>query len=212
MATSGSFNTNTIGDFYLKFSWRRTSTSTSNNTSTISWELTAHNAAGLYRTVYNRSLTVDGANVHSSSSQTTAYEGTVLASGTRTITHNNDGTKSFSANVSAGIGQTSTNCTGNGTWTLDAIPRHATINSFTLDNRTINTFRINYTMSNTCDRVEYRIDGGAWTLAQTGDRTSGNFTVTGRNRNTEYRVNIRVRRKDSQLWTESGNQSITTSS
>jgi hypothetical protein len=50
------------------------------------------------------------------------YTGTIK-SGTLTINHNSDGSKSFSVSVSAAIYTTAVNCTGSGSFTLDKIPR-----------------------------------------------------------------------------------------
>ncbi|MDD4794987.1 MAG: hypothetical protein PHG03_00275 [Bacilli bacterium] len=93
---------------------------------------------------------------------------------------------------------------------IPTIPRYTSITTYTRTNITLNSFRVNWASANTVDRVEYRINSGAWTLGQSGDRTSGNFTITGRNPGTTYNIQIRVRRKDSQLWTESANPSVTT--
>lgn len=50
-----------------------------------------------------------------------------------------------------------------------------------------------------CDAVQYRINGGSWV------GTSGlNYTVSGLTPNTNYSIQTRIKRTESQLWTESG--------
>jgi hypothetical protein len=125
-----------------------------------------------------------------------------------TVTHNSDGTARLYVNGS-NIFPLSTR-TSSFNVALPTIPRATTISSFTRDNITLNSFRVNWSTAHTVDRVEYRINGGAWTLGQSGDRTSGNFTVSGRSPNTTYQVQIRVRRKDNGLWTNSSNVNVKT--
>ena len=51
------------------------------------------------------------------------YPNTVVASGTTTLSHNADGTKSFSISVQAGIYEYTRNCSGSGSFTLNTIAR-----------------------------------------------------------------------------------------
>ena len=72
---------------------------------------------------------IDGSVVYSSSTRINLKNGTVVASGTYTMTHNSAGARSFSASAEAGIYYVAVNCRGNGSWDLPSIPRAATINS-----------------------------------------------------------------------------------
>lgn len=130
MASSGSFNTGSSYGRYLTFNWWIDSQSTANNTTTIKWELYGGGDGG-YVVVSEVKVTIDGSQVfyRSESNHQNVYPGTVVASGTKTITHNTDGSRSFSASVSAGIYQWAINKSGSGTWSLTSIPRKATINS-----------------------------------------------------------------------------------
>lgn len=127
MATSGSFNTNAgYAERYLHFAWQRTSYSIANNTSTIQWTLTGAGGAHYY-TSRKFKVIINGTQVYYSASDLHLYNGTEVASGTVVIQHDADGTKTFSASAECAMYYYSVNATGSGTWTLDAIPRQATI-------------------------------------------------------------------------------------
>ena len=100
--TSGSFNTRAYSNRYLTFSWTCTQ-DVSTNTSTISWTLKGAGSASGYYKAAPFSVTIAGEEVYSSSTRIELWNGTTVASGTKKITHNTDGTKSFSASVKAAI-------------------------------------------------------------------------------------------------------------
>ena len=129
MALSGSVSTNGCSGEgegrYYTLSWTATQ-SIANNTSTISWTLST---AGGYsswiteRTVY---VDIDGERVFSKTNAVDRYRGTI-ATGTKTISHNSDGTRSFSVSLAAAIYYSSIGCTGSETFTLDTIARASTL-------------------------------------------------------------------------------------
>jgi len=134
MASSGNFNTNGYGSGdwyrYLNFSWSVQSQSIANNTTTIKWTLKG--AGGATNNWYesgNFRVVIDGSVVYSSATRINLKNGTVVASGTYTMTHNSAGARSFSASAEAGIYYVAVNCRGNSSWDLPTIPRAATINS-----------------------------------------------------------------------------------
>ena len=126
MASSGSFNTSAYNNRYLTLSWETTSQSIDNNTSTIKWTLKGAGSASGYYISGNFKVVINGATVYSSSTRIELWNGTTVASGTTTISHNADGTKSFTASAEAGIYYVAVNCTGSGSFTLDTIPRATT--------------------------------------------------------------------------------------
>ena len=102
MATSGSKSVSVATGLTLKFNWSQSSQSVANNTTTISWNLQVTLASG-YSIASSApkdwSVTVNGKNY--SGSNTLPSSGTkTMASGSTTIGHNNDGTKSFSYSFS----------------------------------------------------------------------------------------------------------------
>ena len=128
MALVGSLNSNSYGGMAIQFAWTATQ-NVSTNKSTISWTLkgdcrdtTAWFKAGAFKVV------IDGVTVYSTgeSDRIQLYHGTLIASGTRTISHKSDGTGSFSVSIQAGIYTYAVNCTGSTTYTLDTIPRVST--------------------------------------------------------------------------------------
>lgn len=138
MATSGSFGTNTISKSYFYVRWSQTGQSVANNTTSISW------TAGIYtgtssshdnfysNAVKINNIYINGTKVYAggtwSNIKTGGYHD--LTSGTLDITHNSDGTKSVDMSISAWT-YSSSNYSGDGTFTLETIPRQATINSAT---------------------------------------------------------------------------------
>lgn len=139
MASSGSFNTSGYSSRYLNFSWSVASQNIANNQTTINWTLKG--AGGPTNNWFksgNFQVVIDGAVVYSSATRINLYNGTVVASGSYTITHNSDGNRSFSASAQAGIYTVAVNCSGSGSWALPQIPRQATATGGTDFNDTQN--------------------------------------------------------------------------
>ncbi len=127
MALSGSLNTTDYEGRYLTLSWTATQ-SIANNTSTISWTLTgAGQASSSWYYSGNFKVVIAGETVYFSEDRIQLYNGTTVASGTKTISHNTDGTKSVTMSAEAGIYTFAVNCSGSSTFTLTQIPRAATI-------------------------------------------------------------------------------------
>lgn len=127
MALSGTVKTNTDSNGrYYQLSWTATQ-SAANNTSTISWTLSAQGYSGYWvaeRTLY---VTIDGATVYSKSDRVERKVGTIKT-GTKTITHNSNGSRSFTITLGAAVYGTSVNCKGSGTFALNTIGRASTLN------------------------------------------------------------------------------------
>lgn len=213
MATSGSFNTNKVGEFYATVSWTRTGYSATNNEHYISYSVVAHNTAGKYRTVYIKELTINGNKVYNAPSGTSYYNNNTITSGTITISSSNSaGDGSITMSFRAGVGTSqSYNMSGSGTWDLDRIPRYATVTQ-TFVNKTETQITMNWKTDSTVDGVWYSINGGSsWVGGlSTGTGTSGNYTITGLTANTTYNIQTRVKRKDSQLYSNTSSTSIQT--
>lgn len=124
MASSGSFKTGNYEGRYLLFSWTEKSQNVANNTTTISWTLKGAGTGEVqWYKAGNFKVVIAGKTVFSSATRINLYDGTVVASGTYTFTHDADGTKSFTASAEGGIYTNAVNCTGSGTFTLDTIAR-----------------------------------------------------------------------------------------
>ena len=131
MATSGNVTSNSAGATYpnpnnLYFEWWQTGRDVGGNWTDIQFNLKASGGADGWWTYYNNiQLNVDGQAW--SNGRVQAYNGQVLISGSKRLYHDSAGNKSFGVSASAGIYTTSTNVWLSGSWSLDNIPRHATI-------------------------------------------------------------------------------------
>lgn len=129
MALSGSISTNGASGEgegrYYTLSWTATQ-SIANNTSTISWTLSTDGGYSSWMTERTVYVDIDGERVFSKTEAVDRYRGTI-ATGTKTISHNSDGTRSFSVSLAAAIYYASIVCTGSQTFTLDTIARASTL-------------------------------------------------------------------------------------
>lgn len=125
--SSGSFNTTDYNNRYLTFSWSIKTQSIENNYSVIKWELRGAGSASGYYTSGNFKVVIAGETVYSSADRIPLRNDTLVASGEKVISHNNNGSQSFSASAEAGIYTYAVNCSGNATWDLTDIARKATI-------------------------------------------------------------------------------------
>lgn len=183
MASSGSFTTSACEGRSLTFSWSIQSQSVANNTTTISWSLKGSGSYSGYVMGGPFTVVINGSTVYSSSNRIEVWAGntttTTIASGTTTIGHNADGTKSFSASVSAAIYSFSVNCSGSGSWALTPIPRASafgTISGNTIgSNMTVN---INRNSSSFTHQLWYKLGNSKWYDLGTGIGTQKTFTIS----------------------------------
>ena len=150
MASSGNFTTNTYDaggntPKALRFEWWTNSRSTQNNSTTIGFALKTDggNSASWVR-IRNTSLVVDGQTFTCGTITGYGAGATTLISGTKTIYHNNDGSRSFSASCSAGFVYNTINVSGSGSWALDKIERFATITGCSGDRTDEQDFTFNF--------------------------------------------------------------------
>ena len=201
MATSGSFSTGAVGSFYFTFEWYRTGYNSSANQHYIHYTLTAHNTPGNYRTVYLKSLVVNGSQQLYDESGVRYYDGDVVASGDMTIgSYNSAGDGAFGASFEAGVGiSPGSNCSGSGDFGLDRIPRYANFTSHYVESTGLNSIKVHWSADSNVDWLQYSVNNGSW--ANAGGNT---YTISGLAPNTQYVIRTRIRRTDSGLWTESG--------
>lgn len=127
------------------------------------------------------------------------------------IKHNNDGTAKgvgISAHHYSGVGLG--NASISSTYDCDTIDRKATSNQ-SLNSKTETTIKMNWSSDSTIDYIWYSKDNGSnWTGVDVTDGKSGTYTITGLSANTSYNIKTRVRRKDSQLTTDSSALAVKT--
>lgn len=130
MALSGSLTTNAYaGVRSLTLTWSATQ-NIAGNQSTVNWTLAGSGSTANYNPYYYSGpfrVTINGSQAYYSTARIQLRSGTVVASGSTTIPHNADGTKTFSIRVEGAIYATSINCTAEQSFTLNQIPRAATL-------------------------------------------------------------------------------------
>ena len=190
MASSGSFNTSAYDGRYLKFSWSVQSQSIVNNTTKIAWRLegAGTSSVGYYR-AGNFKVVIDGNTVYSTgqSDRINLYNGTLVASGTYTFSHNASGQKSFTASAQGAIYTYAVNCSGSASFTLPTIARVSVINSIS-GSKITDTFKVNYTEYSTTftNNLLIAINGYSTTQTITNYQSGASFTLSNAMKNAIY--------------------------
>lgn len=180
MANSGNFKTTPYDGRYLLFSWSVSRQDVANNSTIISWTLQGAGTASVgYYKAGAFKVVIDGKAVYSSSTRINLYDGTKVASGTYTLAHTSDGSRSFKASAEGAIYVTSVNSKGSGTFTLPTIPRASTINSVA-GNKTTDTFSVNFTRYSPdfTDTLQIGISGRAAVQTISNYTSGAKFTLT----------------------------------
>lgn len=125
MALSGSVRTSAYDGRYYQVDWTA-SQSIENNQSTITWTLKAMTDGWWAERTLN--VVIGGTTVYSKTDRVERWDGTI-ASGTKVITHNTDGTASFGISIQAAVYYSTVNCTGSDTFTLNTIPRASSLSA-----------------------------------------------------------------------------------
>ena len=180
MASSGSFlssgwYSSSKGDYiYLEFAWSVSGTSIENNQKTIYWELRGKRSASGFVNAGGFKVVIDGATVYSVSTddRIELRNGTVVASGSKTFTHNADGTRSFSVYIEGGIYYYEVNCSGSKTFELDTIPRASTISCTTANIESNPTITINRASPNFTHTITYAFGNVLGTIVEKTSATS----------------------------------------
>lgn len=166
-------------------------------------------------------ITINGTVYSGSIANYDGYSTVTLKSGTQTVTHNTDGTKSisysFSVTDTSGQSYTCGNASASGTLALTKIARYGT-SLQSLKSKTETTITMNWSSDNTVDYLWYSTDWGTtWKGVDVADGKSGTYTISKPSNsdnnlapNTTYNIVTRIRRKDSQLTTNSSKLSVTT--
>lgn len=167
MATSGSVKSGTAGSggkSYFQVNWSRVSTDVVNNKSNISWTL--YLVAG--NEWYTNAVRIDyvkinGTTVKSSETYSNKINNTyTLASGSIAIPHNDDGTKTFTIELSGWFYEDGTR-TGSASFTLDEIPRASSMSVPTLYAGSTATFSISRASSSFTHTIQYKFGNVGWT-------------------------------------------------
>lgn len=184
------------------------------NTSTLTWTLTSAGGSAVYYTVDATTVTINGTTVYSKAR--TSWEDRVFpaakgsVSGTITVSHNSNGTKSVAVGFSTRVYIYGPLEYG-GTMTLTNIDRTAPTVSCSVSGITASGFKITANSSATADIWQYSLNGGSsWTQFSTTAGTSASITLSSLSANTSYSVKTRARKKSNQVYGASGTVSAKT--
>lgn len=174
--TSGSFNTSASNGRYLTFRWEQTSSDYAANTSSIYWELRGAGDSG-YVVCGNFKVTLDNQVVYQSATRINVYPDTLIANGTYTYHHADDGAGFTAAAVEAGIYQNAVNCTGFSWMDLVDIPRisqpSVSMVGATTGNLGVITVNTNRKSTAFTHTVKYKFGNASGTIATgVGDKTT----------------------------------------
>lgn len=178
MASSGSITTNEVEGRSLTLSWTLSSQSVEKNTSTISWTLKGSGSASGYVMSGAFKAVINGVTVYNSEPRIELRNTTTVASGTATIAHNSDGTKSFSLSCKAGIYTYAVSATASGTHTLTTIPRASTISATNVNMGSASTITITRASSSFTHTLTYSFGNATGTIATKTTSTSVSWTPT----------------------------------
>lgn len=180
MASSGNFSTTAYSGFSLKFAWTEASQNVANNTTTISWKLSGVGGSGFMKT-RNVKVVIGGETVYyqgegTESNYIELYNGTVVASGTYTLKHDDNGEKKFTASVEGGIYNWDVNCTGSGTFTLNTIPRKSTLAASNGTLGTAQTLTVTRKSTEFTHTITYKCGSNSGTVCTKSSSTSISWT------------------------------------
>lgn len=188
MAANGSKSVTVTSWDTLKFNWWIVSQNVANNTTVVGWsmQLVAGSSGKISSTASKDwSVTVNGTEYSGTNTVGIGNNATkTLASGQTTVTHNSDGSKSFSYSFSQEFGITFSGSSigtksGSGTGVLTTIPRATTptlskSSANMGDSVTINTPRASSSFTHD---LAYSFAGSGWVSIATGVGTSRAWTV-----------------------------------
>lgn len=127
MATSGVINSSSYDNTYLKLTWRTTQDIASNST-TLSWTLSAVKGSGTTYYAGGFKVTIGGSVEYEyTGSRYLLRDGHEIASGSKVITHNADGTKAIDIKIEGAVYTYAISCTGSQTIQLEPIARTSSI-------------------------------------------------------------------------------------
>jgi hypothetical protein len=212
MATSGTVTTGTLKHSYYYVNWQDAGQSVANNATTINWQVGIYAGASSNWDYWgNNAMRIDYVSINGGWVQgSTTYSNIrgpgsfQLNSGSTTVGHNSDGTKTFNVSLSGWLYSYGTT-TGSNDFTLNTIPRYLKDIGNTIDSTALNSFKIKWTCSPARNWTQYSLNSGSWADANdnvAADNCSGSYTISGRAPGTQYSIRTRLRRSDSGLWSE----------
>ena len=226
MASITSNGSNGHHKFTLTVTNKLEATSVKDNASTVSFSFVLSSLGGGWNweqwgANITYTVTINGAKYTGSIANYDGYSDVTLKSGAFAVKHNDDGNKtisySFSVSDTSGQSYTCGNASASGSMALATIPRYLSITSLYVSSRTETSAVVSWMTSDARDSTYYSFDNGAtWIGSATdgeslaSDLKSGTFNIANLTANTTYNIKVKIKRTDSQLWTESNVVSFTT--
>lgn len=182
MATSGIVKTNVSYGSYFWVKWEiKGSQDITNNRTTISWSCGLHPEEEYYtNAVRMDAVTINGTKVYSGGtySNITDYQDRTFGSGTLTIPHNSDGSKSFTISAVSGWIYYNGDYYGAAkSFTLPTIPRVSSVSCSTADIGSNATISISRASSSFTHTLSYAFGDLTGTIATKTSSTSVSWTI-----------------------------------
>lgn len=182
MATSGIVKTNVKYGSYFWVKWEiRGSQDIANNRTTIAWSCGLHPEEQYYtNAVKMNAVTINGTEVYSGGtySNITDYEDRTFDSGTLTIPHNSDGSKSFTISAVSGWIYENGNYYGEAkSFTLPTIPRASSVSCSTANIGSKATITINRASTSFTHTLTYSFGSLSGTIATKTSSTNISWTL-----------------------------------
>ena len=182
MATSGIVKTNVSYGSYFWVKWEISgSQDIANNRTTISWSCGLHPEEQYYtNAVKMNAVTINGTKVYSGGtySDITDYKDRTFDSGTLTIPHNSDGSKSFTISAVSGWIYGNGNYYGEAkSFTLPTIPRASSVSCSTANIGSNATITINRASTSFTHTLTYSFGSLSGTIATKTSSTNISWTI-----------------------------------
>lgn len=187
---------------YLKLTVKEADVNVAGNYSIVSWKFESLGGNSNYYDIYNWGVKVNNETIYDT--QTTYWSSKIFpaAKGSREDTikvyHKEDGSADPVPFELKGKVYNSGTETHSGSLSLTKINRYATFTKHQVKSTTEHTVTIEWDADADCDGVQYKINSGSW--VSTSGKT---YTISNLSPGTSYSIKTRIRRTDSQLWTES---------
>lgn len=186
----------------FKLTVNETSTNTSNNTSEISFSFTIYKASYSWSDWNNitYSISINGTSYTGTIPSYSAGSTMIIRSGSQTISHNSDGTKSisysFSVNDASGQSYTCGNASASGNLTLTTINKTPSTDKSTptfttkpyILERTVNSVKFHYGAVDVMSDLYYSLDNTNWV-----HMTTYTPIITGLKPETTYTIYVQAR-------------------
>jgi hypothetical protein len=186
MATSGSKTVTVTSWDTLRFSWSESSQSIAENKTTITWKLElVATSSGRIQADGKQSwkVTINGVNYSGTTNVGISNNTTkILASGTATISHNSDGTKTFAYSFEQYFGIVFSGKSigwikGEGSGTLDTIPRTSSVSATSANIGSATTITINRASTSFTHTLSYVFGSLSGTIATKTTQTTVAWTI-----------------------------------